>query len=507
MKAPITPISLSIAAVCAVLSPGAQAAPPMPVSMEAMWKIIHQQQREIEALKTKAKENEDLKKEVNELKASQQDAGKTPQQPAQAGVAATPTGAAAGKSASEPAVKSKAGQSDIERKTDILASEVEKLKTQLFIPEKREYKTEYGFGPAASEVYRVNRGLSIGGYGEWFYTNYNGPEGDQRKDTFDAARAVLYVGYKFNDWIVLNNEFEFEHGSTGEGDEEKGEVSVEFSQLDFFLHKAANIRAGLMLVPMGFINEIHEPTTFHGNRRPDVERYIIPTTWRELGAGLFGEIVPGLQYRMYAMNSLNAKGYESQGIREGRQGGSESLAEDFAFTGRMDYTPAFAPGLLVGASAFVGDAGQDELYLGRKIAAATQLYEGHVQWYYKGLEFRALGAYGSIGNAAVLSAAKGETIGSENYGWYTELAYDIMPWLWKDSSQYLAPFFRYEDYDTLASVPSGFDNDGAYDRWIYQAGLTYKPIPNISVKLDYRNINSAAGQRPNELNLGVGFIY
>jgi hypothetical protein len=204
---------------------------------------------------------------------------------------------------------------------------------------------------------------------------------------------------------------------------------------------------------------------------------------------------------------LNAKGYDSQGIREGRQGGSEALADDFAFTGRVDYATPYVPGLLVGASTFLGDAGQDELYLGKKVSAFTQLYEGHVQWYYRGFEFRALGAYGNIGNAAVLSAAKGETIGSQNYGWYTEAAYDVMPWLWKDSTQYLAPFFRYEQYNTLAGVPDGFDKDGAYDRWIYQAGLTYKPIPNISVKLDYRNINSAAGQRPNELNLGVGFIY
>jgi outer membrane receptor protein involved in Fe transport len=71
----------------------------------------------------------------------------------------------------------------------------------------------------------------------------------------------------------------------------------------------------------------------------------------------------------------------------------------------------------------------------------------------------------------------------------------------------LAPFFRYEQYDTLAAVPKGFDNDGSYNRWIYQAGLTYKPIPNIAIKADYRNIHSAAGQQPDEFNLGVGFIY
>ncbi|MFM8332379.1 MAG: hypothetical protein ACKN9T_11880, partial [Candidatus Methylumidiphilus sp.] len=323
----------------------------------------------------------------------------------------------------------------------------------------------------------------------------------------DLLRAVLYVGYKFNDWIILNNEFEFEHASTGEGSEEKGEVSVEFSQLDFMLHKHANIRAGLMLTPMGFINEIHEPTTFHGNRRPDVERYIIPTTWREMGAGLFGEVTPELQYRMYAVNGLNAQGYTSAGIRDGRQGGSLSLAENWAFTGRLDYTPNFATGLLAGFSTFLGDAGQDERYLGQRVSAFTQLYETHVQWHYRGLEMRALGAFGAIDNAGQLSAAKGQTIGSQNYGWYTEAAYDVMPLLWTGTTQYLAPFFRYEQFNTQASVPNGFAANKLYDRWIYQGGLTYKPIPNISVKADYRNINSAGGPVPDEFNLGVGFIY
>ena len=480
-------IRLGVAA-AVTLCATASRADKMPASIEEMWKIIQQQQKEIEALKAKAEQNSGLKEEVKALKAAQ-----APETPPSSNETVS-------------AAKVKPAKSSVEQKTDILATEVEKLKTQLFIPESREYKSQYGLGPAASQIYRVNRGLSIGGYGEAMYTNYAGDKGT-KKDTFDLLRAVLYVGYKFNDWIILNNEIEFEHASTGEGSEEKGEISIEFSQLDFLLHPAANIRAGLMLTPMGFINEMHEPTTFHGNRRPDVERYIIPSTWREMGAGLFGEPVPGLQYRMYAMNGLNADNFESQGIREGRGGGTEALAENFAFTGRVDYSPPILPGLMVGGAAYIGDAGQSNRFRGRKLDVLTQLYEGHLQWRYRGLELRALGAFGHIGNAAALSAAKGETIGRENFGWYTEAAYDLTPFLWKDSTQYLAPFLRYERYDTLASVPDGFADDGSYDRWIYQAGLTYKPIPNISIKADYRNIHSTSGQAPDEFNLGVGFIY
>jgi hypothetical protein len=311
----------------------------------------------------------------------------------------------------------------------------------------------------------------------------------------------------------MNTEFEFEHGTTGEGAENKGEVSVEFSYLDFMLKDYANVRTGMMLVPMGFINEIHEGPTYHGNYRPQVEQVIIPTTWREMGAGVWGQLAPGLQYRMYGMNGLKAEGFTSGGIREGTQSGSFATAEDFAFTGRVDYDMPFAPGLLIGGSAWVGNSGQGTVYTSKRYGSQalnvmTQLYEGHIQWRWRGLEMRALGVMGYIGNAAQLSAAKGETIGSQNFGWYTEMAYNIMPILWSESIQYLAPFFRYEAYNTLAGVPMGFDNyGGLYDRWIYQAGLSYKPIDNVAVKFDYQNFNSSAKKLPDQFNLGVAFMY
>ncbi len=511
MKANNTLASVGIAALLVFSNHEASAAKAKPASLAEMWKIIQQQQKEIEMLKAKAAENEASKQEVKSLQGAQNAEAK----PQQAAAVIPGNAAELSSPATQPVPAApKAAKSEAERKTDILASEVEKLKSKLFIPDKREYKSEYGLGPAASQVYRVNRGLSIGGYGEAFYTDYTANKGEL-KNTVDLTRAVLYVGYKFNDWIVLNNEFEWEHASSGTGSEVKGEVSAEFSTLDFFLHKNANIRAGLMLMPMGFINEIHEPVTFHGNRRPDVETIIIPSTWAELGGGLFGEVLPDLQYRMYAVNGLNAKGFSSAGIAEGKQEGSHAFAEDLAFVGRLDYRPKYAPGLTLGTSSYVGDAGQGQYYMGKKANVLTQLYEGHVQWHWRGLEMRALGALGYIGNAGLVSAqnlandptAKNAVVGSRNYGWYTEAAYDMMPLLWKESTQYLAPFFRYERYNTLASVPQGFADDKTWDRWIYQAGLTYKPIPNVAIKADYRNIHSAGGPLPHEFNLGLGFIY
>lgn len=439
-----------------------------PKTVEDLWKIIQTQQQQIDQLNKKlaAKEKPNA---VDESKPS----GTTSKE-----------------------VK------EVSRKTDILSQEVEKLRTALVIPEEKELKSAYGLGPAASKVYQVDQGLSIGGYGEAYYQNIVSDKGTAR-DNADLLRAVFYFGYKFNDNIILNTELEFEHASTGKN----GSVSAEFATLDFLMDPLVNARAGLVLMPMGFINLIHEPLFFYGNLRPEVERRIIPTTWREIGVGLFGELLPGLTYTTYGVNGLDAKGFQSAGIRGGRQSGSQVIAEDLAWVGRLDYTPPNLPSLLIGGSAYLGNSGQDQIFAGRQVDAFTQLYEAHLQWKYRGWKFRALGAWGHIDDAAALSAANGQTIGKSNYGWYTEIGYNILPLFLPETTHYLAPFFRYEQLDPVASVPRGFADVPNLDREIFQFGLEYKPIPNIVIKADYRNFMARQGSVADEFNLGIGYIF
>jgi len=437
-----------------------------PQTMEDMWKIIQAQQKQIDEMK--------------------------------AGMQAAPV----------PAKTAGADVKTLERKTDVLSQEVEKLRTNLTIPDEVQYKSAYGLGPAASKVYQVGKGLSIGGYGE---ANYQATVGDEKakNDNADFERMVLYAGYKFTDKILFNSELEFEHGSTANG----GSVSVEFAALDFFIDPMANVRAGMVLMPMGFVNLIHEPPFYFGNNRPEVERQILPSTWRDVGVGLFGEVLPNLTYTAYVVNGLDAKNFTADGIRSGRQQGSQARAEDLAFVGRLDYAPAVVPGLSFGGSAYLGNSGQNQTFTNlttkaqQSVNAFIQLYEGHVQWKYHGLEFRTLGSWGHIDDAGVLSAAKGQTIGEENYGWYSEVGYDILPLLSPNTTQYLAPFFRYEQLDTIASAPVGFSDDETKNKKIYQFGLQYKPIPNVVIKADYRNFTAKKGSLPDDFNLGFGFIF
>jgi hypothetical protein len=476
MKISQTKLALTIALIITGFdSQAAEKSLERPQTMDEMWKIIQAQQQQIDNM-TKKLES----------------------------VAQKPT-----------AVADTNAVTTLERKTNVLTEEVEKLRTELVVPEKVEYKSAYGLGPAASKVYQVGKGLSIGGYGE---ANYQARVNDQgghksdgtlpNSDNADLERLVIYTGYKFSDNILFNSEIEFEHGSTGNnGSGSTGTVSVEMAALDFFIDPLFNVRAGMVLMPMGFVNPIHEPPFFFGNNRPEVERRIIPSTWRENGLGLFGELLPGLSYTTYVVNGMNAKNFSADGIRSGRQSGGQALAEDLAYVGRLDYTPTQLPSITLGASAYVGHSGQNQLFNNQQINVATQLYEAHLQWKYHGLEFRTLGSWGHIDDAGLLSKANGKTIGAQNYGWYSEVGYDVMPHIFADTTHYLAPFFRYERMDTLAKVAAGYNDDLSKDLEIYQIGVNYKPIPNVVIKADYRNFKQKAGIAPDDFNLGVGFIF
>jgi len=395
---------------------------------------------------------------------------------------------------------------ELERRMDLLAQEIERLRIGEAASD-GPLESRYGLGPAASKVYGRQKGVSIGGYGEGLYESRSG-----ETDTADLLRAVFYFGYKWTDKILFNSEIEFEHATTGEGAEEKGEVSVEFAAVDFLLSGAANVRAGLVLIPVGFINELHEPTVFFGPRRPEVERVILPSTWREIGVGGFGDLGP-VSWRAYLVAGLDAEEFRAGGIREGRQGGSQSKAEDLALTARTDWT--VASGVLVGASVFAGNAGQDLRDLaGETIDARTVVWEGHAEWRWRALRLRGLAARGSVGDVARLNDTLGftgaESIGSRQSGWYGEAALDLLGLFPEAREQSLVLYGRHEAYDTQREVPAEFDRNPANDVRVRTVGLDWKPIPNVVVKAAHQAFEdraNAPGAPGGRWSIGLGFIF
>ena len=405
----------------------------------------------------------------------------------------------------------------IEEKLSVLAQEIDNIKQVSVIPEPT-YEQMFGAGPAASKVYLTNKGLSIGGYGELLMgqTVFDGD------DTVDTQRVVLYFGYKFTDRIIFNSEIEFEHATTAVTQGEQGEVSVEFALLDFLLVQEINLRAGLLLAPFGIINEVHEPTTFFGVFRPLTERFVIPTTWRENGIGIFGDIdlskAGNLSYKAYVMNSFNAKGFTASSNRGIRTNGDRSLFNNVAFVGRAEYNPL--PYLTVAGSIFLGNTGQDarvddpeSALNGQKVKGFFQMYEGDIQFQYAGFEGRALAVFTRLDDAALINALNGfigdDSVGNQQWGYYIEGGYNVLSLADVTSQyfQYLAPFVRWDAFDTQAHVPSGFERNPANNRKDLTIGVNYKPIPQVVVKAEYQWLDNNADESQNQINFGLGYVF
>ncbi len=392
-----------------------------------------------------------------------------------------------------------------------MAEEVRRLKLEIGIPE-LEYKSYAGMGPAASKVYYVPKGLSIGGYGEVVFSHFLSSSSGE-KDFSDLQRIVLYAGYRFSPRIVFNAEFEFEHAST----EGTGAVSVEFAYLDFLLSDVAAVRAGLLLVPIGFINEMHEPPFFHGVFRPELETRIIPATWSDIGVGLHGE-VQGLRYKAYLLNGLNAtagEGFSADSwIREGRTGGSQSIAENLAFVLNLAYDLGPAS---FGGTIYRGRSGQGEVAPnGSVIHGDILLGEIHAGLAWRGVQLRGIYTVGTLGDAdlisATLSAKSGQppqVIGSRVRGGYLEAAYDLLTALAPGGEQSLSAFVRVERLNLHDQVPGGGVQDPALDFGVLTAGLTYKPLPTVVLKADYQRKTQVEGSvtLAEQVNVGAGFVF
>jgi len=337
---------------------------------------------------------------------------------------------------------------DLEAKIEALAAELESLQLQGVMPAVGESK--YGLGPAASKVYSKDQGLSIGGYGE-------GRLRMDDADDFDWYRHIMYFGYKFNDNWILNTEVELEHVD---------EVFVEFAYLDYIgLTENMNFRTGLMLNPMGLINEFHEPTTYLAANRPQTESVIIPSTWRENGFGVFGES-GGFDYKLYYMTSLDGTdfGDTNSSLRGGRQKGAKAKAEDWSMVASVNYVDV--PGVRVGASMYSGDSGQG----GDLGDMSTDIFEVHAEYKSGPWWARAM-----MANAEVTDRLDDPATGAfvegdmDIRGTYYELGYNLMD----GSDSALYPFVRIEEID-----------DGTSTDEYTTVGVHYRPIDQICFKLD-----------------------
>lgn len=332
-----------------------------------------------------------------------------------------------------------------------------------------------GLSPAASKIYSADQGLSIGGYGEMLYTDRDsGAE-------LDLYRAIVYLGYRFDENWLFNAEIEWEHVN---------ETALEFAYLEYQHSDQLNFRFGHMLVPMGFINQLHEPTTFLSPNRPLLERFVLPTTWHENGVAAYGTL-GDFDYHVALMNGFDAEGFnlESSGLRGGRQQGSEAKADDLAAILRLDWTGV--DGLWLGGSIYLGDSGQDSTVAD----FATTVFEMHAQYEYRGFTSRAVYAAASVEDADQLTTASGT---EDLSGYYFDFGYDVFAD--QDTDVSLTPFLRYAAFD--------LSEDTAADTEITRLmlGVAYQPIPQLIFKAAFTQEEQGSTD-DDILELSTGYVF
>lgn len=343
--------------------------------------------------------------------------------------------------------------------------------------------------------------FTLGGYGEF---QYNAPT--QGSEVVDPSRFVVYLGYRFNDWIRLYSETELEHGFVEDGGPGQGELELEQLYLDLATAEALSWRFGRVLAPLGIINIRHEPTTYYSVERPNVERVIIPSTWWLDGVEAYGDLSPTLKYELLLSTSLNGAGFTSlNGIRGGRQLGI-ATADDGAISGRLDWYPPLPSdqSLRWGVGLFAGGVNN-----GGDTPGTLSIYSTDFQYSIDRFEFRGLYAWEHLTNADEISAVTGQGIASDMFGWYLEAGVHVMPEAWRkgllDRSDAVV-FARYEDYDTQFEMPSGVAADPAGDRDDWTFGVAFFPVPNVVFKADYQIFNNAtSNDLGGQFNLGFGF--
>ena len=355
---------------------------------------------------------------------------------------------------------------------------------------------------AAQRILSGNYGkaVTVGAYGE---LTYNQPEASNGE--LDVQRLVLLFGYKFNDKTQFVTEVEFEHVQ---------EVYIEQAFVNYVIAPNVSLRGGLMLVPMGIINEFHEPTTFNGVERPEVDNAIIPSTWREIGFGVtgrFNEI--SLGYQAYVFNGFKStvsdgedgiNGYlgGASGLRGGRQKAIQSTIDSPTLSTKLDYYGI--PGLRLGLAGYFGKTqAADDIEDIDGANIGISMIGLDARYAYQRFTARGQFVHASLSDTDAYNNLTGNDLGSTLQGWYLEGAYNLLP---QENEQRLFAFVRYEEYDTNADTEGGLLKNDVYNRNDITTGLSYHIAQGVVLKGDYQFRDNAVsgGDVSNRLNFGIG---
>jgi hypothetical protein len=333
----------------------------------------------------------------------------------------------------------------------------------------------------AGALGRITTNTSIGGYGELHLNKLNDNNGSSDSDQIDFHRFVLFIEHEFTPGLRFVSELELEHSLSG--DKKPGEVELEQAYIEMDLKGSHRAKAGLFLVPVGILNETHEPPTFYGTERNNVEKEIIPTTWWESGLAASGQLSETLSYDVAFTSGLEVD-EATFDIRGGRQKSAKAKANDGAWTGRLKFSQA---GLQIAGTLHYE---QDILQSGGTDDASAILGEVHGIYESGPFSLRALYAQWDIDSDAA------ESLDADaQYGWYVEPRYKF--------TDNLGAFVRYSEWDRKAG---GTSSDSEYSQ--VDIGISFWPQDNVVLKLDYQTQDAPDGSKELEgFNFGLGYQF
>jgi hypothetical protein len=382
---------------------------------------------------------------------------------------------------------------DLLAKLELMQQQIDELREQLEQTQNQTVETDAKVEAVVEVVESGSmqqpqvRKTTIGGYGELHYNNLNAVDPSKDVNAIDFHRFVLFFGHQFNDKTRFYSELEVEHAFIADsGGDTPGEVEVEQAFIEFDLRPGLHAKAGLFLVPVGILNETHEPPTFYGVERNDVENIIVPSTWWEAGAGLNGRLGSDWTWDVALTSGLEmpTTGSNAFRVRSGRQKVGKALANDGAITGRLRYL-----GVAGLQTAVTVQYQVDPSQISNDGLDSGTLIEAHIDYHRAGFGLRALYAYWKFAGDAVEAAGA-----DRQWGWYIEPSYRL--------NDYIGFYTRYE------KISAARDQDN-FDQW--ELGLNWWPARNVVIKLDYRNrSHDLASQRGRDFtgfDLGLGYAF
>ena len=411
---------------------------------------------------------------------------------------------------------------DLMRRLDLLAAEVAELKRQIAttVPARNSATATASAtaatsasAPAQIEALASGNGVIatfppsgpatvISSYGE---INYNRPSRAPQLAQADLRRFVLGLQHRIDDKTKVVGEIEVEHSVSSAGD--PGEVAIEQAYVEHQLNPTWALRAGLFLMPMGLLNENHEPTAFYGVERNFVETAIIPSTWREGGLQLVGAFDNGITLQGgvstgFDLNKWDARSSEGSESPLGAVHQELALAKsrDLALFAALNWRGV--PGLQLGGGLFSGGASH-----GQALAPArVTLWDLRARWTPGRWDLAALYSRGSISHTAELNApwVGGTLIPKTFEGGYLQAGYH----LWRSDNYALTPFARLERFNTASSYADlgpGLTPEARPTERVLTLGANFELAPGVVLKADWQRFSQ--NRELDRSNLGLGWSF